>query len=173
MSVCPSQGFTKLNVNHKRDLGVIELSFRNASRRPMINLQGCIVSANELLTPGDSNLSPKNFLSNYCRPVIKIVNFPTMVTRIRFFSKMLKIIYWPLRKLHLCREIFINYNQLTIRIVVFTSIVSPIWFFQTCSKLFEKLILALKNSWTIAPDNSDSQIGIKIRDYPDPDSRLI
>ena len=42
MSVCPSQGFAKLNVNHLRDLGVVELGFGKSCRRPMINLQGCI-----------------------------------------------------------------------------------------------------------------------------------
>ena len=43
MSVCPSQGFEELNVNHLRDFGFVELGFGNGSRRPMINLQGCIV----------------------------------------------------------------------------------------------------------------------------------
>ena len=37
------KGLAKHNVNHLRDLGVIELGFRNASRRPMINLLVCIV----------------------------------------------------------------------------------------------------------------------------------
>ena len=39
LSVCPIQGFSKLNVNHLRDLGVVELGFGNTSRRPMINFQ--------------------------------------------------------------------------------------------------------------------------------------
>ena len=44
MSVRLSQGFEELNVNHKRDLGVVDLGFGKSCRRPRINLQGCIVS---------------------------------------------------------------------------------------------------------------------------------
>jgi len=43
MSVCLSQGFAVLNVNHKRDLGVVELGFGKSCRRPRIKLQGCVV----------------------------------------------------------------------------------------------------------------------------------
>ena len=43
MSVRLSQGFEELNVNHKRDLGVVELGFGKSCRRPRINLQGCVV----------------------------------------------------------------------------------------------------------------------------------
>ena len=43
MSVRLSQGFEELNVNHKRDLGVVDLGFGKSCRRPRINLQGCIV----------------------------------------------------------------------------------------------------------------------------------
>ena len=74
-----SRGFTVFNVNHKRDLGVIELGFRNSSRRPVINLQGDIVgeggrlstmtigtardkfSPNGLLAPRGTYFSPKWF----------------------------------------------------------------------------------------------------------------
>ena len=42
-SVCPSQGFAVFNVNHKRDLRLVELAFGKSCRRPKINLQGCVV----------------------------------------------------------------------------------------------------------------------------------
>ena len=78
--VCPSQGFVKVSVNYLINLGVVELIFGNASCRPEVNLQGCIVgeevvgygywarsgkifkiSPNGLLATGDTYLSPKNF----------------------------------------------------------------------------------------------------------------
>ena len=42
-SVRMSQGFKELNVNHKRDLGVIELGFGKSCRRPRKSLQGRVV----------------------------------------------------------------------------------------------------------------------------------
>ena len=68
-NVCPSvrlsQGFKELNVNHKRDLGVIELGFGKSCRRPTTQVS-CTT--------------------------IKIVDFATIVTPIGFFQKDSKLI---------------------------------------------------------------------------------
>ena len=73
----------KLTVDHLRDLGVVELGFGNASRRPMINLQQYIVgegldfrlcllgllgqffksAPNGLSEPGKTSLSPKRIFT--------------------------------------------------------------------------------------------------------------
>ena len=50
-NVCLSvTGFEEPNVNHKRDLGVVELFFGKNCRRPKINLQGCIVGEGTTLS---------------------------------------------------------------------------------------------------------------------------
>ena len=71
-SVCPSKGFAVLNVNHKRDFGVVELGFGKSFRRPRINLQGCIV--------GEGT---------------KLSTMPIGPTRVKFW-KVHQMAYWDL-----------------------------------------------------------------------------
>ena len=119
MSVCLSQGFVVLNVNHKRHFGVVELGFGKSCRRPRINLQGCVVGEGTKLSTmpiGSTRVNfskvhlmnyrhlgtliwAQKFFSNYCRPTtqvscttIKIVKFVTMVTPIGFFQNCSKLI---------------------------------------------------------------------------------
>ena len=72
LSVCPSQGFAVLNVNHKRDFGAVELGFGKSFRRPRINLQGCIV--------GEGT---------------KLSTMPIGPTRVKFW-KVHQMAYWDL-----------------------------------------------------------------------------
>ena len=65
-NVCLSvTGFEEPNVNHKRDLGVVELGFGKSCRRPRINLQGCIVGDDTKLSTIPIGLTRSNFQKRY------------------------------------------------------------------------------------------------------------
>ena len=116
-SFCLSQGFAVLSVNHWRDIGVVELGFGKSCRRPRINLQGCIVGEGTEWS-----------------------TMPIGPTRVKF-SKFHQMAYWHLRKLIWTQKIFFNYFSSTtqescptIKIVNFATMVTPVGFFQKCSK---------------------------------------
>ena len=106
----------KLTVDHLRDLGVVELGFGNASRRPMINLQQYIVgegldfrlcllgllgqffksAPNGLSEPGKTSLSPKRIFTTI------VLRLPDQWFSQEFFWGGGKISRSRLRRLLIC-----------------------------------------------------------------------
>ena len=98
-----------------------------------------------------------NIFYNYCRPTtqlscstIRIVDFVTIVTQIRFFQKSSKLLIDTSGGLFRPKIFFLNYSHLTIRIVNLTTILNRIQFFFQIAQIF---LLVLQNIH-LGPKNS-------------------